>query len=120
MKLRQIGFWGGLLGAAGFVLTDPPSGFPAPAWTAAGIALLMAAWWVTEALPLAATALVPIAALPLLGVLPLERVAVPYANPLIFLANFGDMVLVSMKRFPRLADDTKPPSPIKTSSDIEG
>jgi sodium-dependent dicarboxylate transporter 2/3/5 len=97
LNLRQIGFWGGLLGAAGFVLTDPPSGFPAPAWTAAGIALLMAAWWVTEALPLAATALVPIAALPLLGVLPLERVAAPYANPLIFLFLGGFLIARAME-----------------------
>ena len=55
MNLQRIGFWCGLLGGAAFVLTDPPDGFPAAAWAAVGVALLMAAWWVTEALPLAAT-----------------------------------------------------------------
>lgn len=98
MKLRQAGLWGGFLGAALFVLTDPPDGFPAPAWTTAGVALLMAAWWVTEALPLAATALVPIAALPLLGVLSLERIAPPYANPLIFLFLGGFLIARAMEQ----------------------
>ena len=98
MKLRQAGFWGGFLGAALFVLTDPPDGFPAPAWTTAGVALLMAAWWVTEALPLAATALVPVAVLPLLGVLPLERIAPPYANPLIFLFLGGFLIARAMEQ----------------------
>ncbi|MHA1529147.1 MAG: SLC13 family permease, partial [Alphaproteobacteria bacterium] len=98
MKLRRAGLWGGFLIAALFMLTEPPGGFPAPAWTAAGVALLMAAWWVSEALPLAATALVPIAALPLLGVLALERVAPSYANPLIFLFLGGFMIARAMER----------------------
>ena len=83
MNFQRIGLWSGLAVAALFVLTDPPNGFPAPAWKVAGVALLMAAWWVTEALPLAATALVPIAILPLLGVLPPERIASSYALSLI-------------------------------------
>jgi sodium-dependent dicarboxylate transporter 2/3/5 len=98
VNLQRIGFWCGLLGGAAFVLTDPPNGFPAPAWTAVGVALLMAAWWVSEALPLAATALVPIALMPLLGVLPLEQVAAPYANPLIFLFLGGFLIARAMEQ----------------------
>ena len=98
VTIQRIGFWGGLAGAALFLLTDPPDGVPAPAWVVAGVALLMAAWWVTEALPLAATALVPIAALPLLGVVPLERVASPYANPLIFLFLGGFLIARAMEQ----------------------
>jgi sodium-dependent dicarboxylate transporter 2/3/5 len=98
VELRRIGLWSGFLGAALFVFTDAPEGFPAPAWAVAGVALLMAAWWVTEALPLAATALVPIALLPLFGVLPLERVASPYANPLIFLFLGGFLIARAMEQ----------------------
>jgi sodium-dependent dicarboxylate transporter 2/3/5 len=96
-SLRRAGFWVGLLGAGIFLLTEPPQGFPEPAWRTAGIALLMAAWWVSEALPLAATALVPVAVLPLLGVLPLQRVAAPYADPLIFLFLGGFLIARAME-----------------------
>lgn len=67
------------------LLGPAPPGIPSAAWVTGGVALLMAIWWVTEALPLAVTALVPLALLPLLGAAPLERIAAAYANPLIFL-----------------------------------
>jgi len=98
VRIRRIGLWGGIVVAALFVLTNPPDGLPRSAWIVAGIALLMAAWWVTEALPLAATALVPIAVLPTLGVLPLERIASAYANPLIFLFLGGFMIARAMEQ----------------------
>jgi sodium-dependent dicarboxylate transporter 2/3/5 len=98
VNFQRIGLWSGVAAAALFVLTDPPDGFPVPAWKVAGVALLMAAWWVTEALPLAATALVPIAILPLLGILPLERIASPYANPLIFLFLGGFLIARAMEQ----------------------
>jgi sodium-dependent dicarboxylate transporter 2/3/5 len=98
VNFQRIGLWGGPVIAAMFLLTAPPDGFPAPGWKVAGVALLMAAWWVTEALPLAATALVPIAALPLLGVLPLERIAPSYANPLIFLFLGGFLIARAMEQ----------------------
>jgi sodium-dependent dicarboxylate transporter 2/3/5 len=49
------------------------------------LGVLMAGWWLTEALPLAATALLPLAALPLLNVAPIGTAAAPYAEDLIFL-----------------------------------
>jgi sodium-dependent dicarboxylate transporter 2/3/5 len=52
----------------------------------------MAIWWVTEALPLAATALVPVAVFPLLGVMDVDRTAQAYANPLIFLLSASTRV----------------------------
>ena len=55
-----------LAGLAGFVaccLTAPPPGMTPGAWVVAGTMFLMICWWATEALPFAATALVPLAAL---------------------------------------------------------
>lgn len=45
----------------------------------------MATWWVTEAIPLAATALLPLVLFPLLGVASIDAAAAPYADPVIFL-----------------------------------
>ena len=62
-----------------------PEGMPVTAWLAAGLALTMAAWWLSEALPLAATALLPLAAAPLLGIAGIADIASHYSHPLIIL-----------------------------------
>lgn len=53
----------------------------------------------TEALPLPATALVPIVAFPLLGVLDVEAATAPYANPNIFLFMGGFMIALAMQKW---------------------
>jgi solute carrier family 13 (sodium-dependent dicarboxylate transporter), member 2/3/5 len=63
------------------------------------VATLMAIWWVTEALPLAATALVPIVLFPLTGALDLETTTAPYANSLIFLFLGGFVIALAMQRW---------------------
>lgn len=72
---------------------------PGIAWHVAGIALLMAAWWITEAIPVAATALVPVVAFPLAGVGGIEDATAPYANSLIFLFLGGFMLALGLERW---------------------
>jgi len=59
---------------------------------------LMAVLWVTEAVPIPATALLPLALLPLLGVSPIRQAAVPYADPVIYLFMGGFMLALAMER----------------------
>lgn len=68
-------------------------------WATAAIAVLMAVWWATEALPLAATALLPLVLLPLLGILDVQQAAAPFANPLIFLFLGGFMIAAAVQRW---------------------
>jgi len=63
----------------------------AQCWTAA-TATLCACWWVFEAIPLAATSLVPVVLLPLTGVLSAERAAAAYGDPFILLFLGGFML----------------------------
>lgn len=63
------------------------------------VGILMAVWWITEALPLSATALLPIALFPLLGVVGIEDATAPYANDLIFLFMGGFMIALAMQRW---------------------
>jgi sodium-dependent dicarboxylate transporter 2/3/5 len=65
----------------------------------AAIAVLMATWWVTEALPLAATALLPIVLFPLCGVVPVRQATAPYAHELIFLFLGGFMLAQALERW---------------------
>lgn len=67
--------------------------------TTAAVGVLLAVWWMTEALPLPATALVPIVAFPLLGVLTVEEATAPYANPNIFLFMGGFMIALAMQKW---------------------
>jgi sodium-dependent dicarboxylate transporter 2/3/5 len=91
--------------AAGFLLfvvmlmLPAPAGMSDEAWTVAAVAVLMAAWWVTEALPLAATALVPLILFPLLGVATTREAASPYADPLIFLFLGGFVLGLGLQRW---------------------
>jgi sodium-dependent dicarboxylate transporter 2/3/5 len=65
----------------------------------AAVATLMAVWWLSEALPLPATALLPLALFPLLGIADMGAAAAPYANPVIFLFMGGFILGLAMERW---------------------
>lgn len=65
----------------------------------AAAAVLMAGWWLTEALPLPATSLVPVALFPLIGAGSIKQAAAPYAHKLIFLFMGGFMIAAAMERW---------------------
>jgi len=59
----------------------------------------MATWWATEAVPIAATALLPLVCFPLLGVVNMVDTATPYANKVIYLFLGGFVVAFAMQRW---------------------
>lgn len=63
------------------------------------VAFLMAVWWITEAVPLAVTALLPVALFPLLGIVDGKTVSSMYFNHLIFLYIGGFMMAFAMERW---------------------
>lgn len=63
------------------------------------IAVLMAAWWITEAVPLAVTALIPVVLFPLFGILDGKTVSALYFNHVIFLFIGGFLMAFSMERW---------------------
>lgn len=66
--------------------------------TAAG-AVLMGVWWMTEAIPLAATALVPLVLFPAFQVIDFGKIAAPYASSTIFLFMSGFILALGMQRW---------------------
>jgi sodium-dependent dicarboxylate transporter 2/3/5 len=96
---QRIGLWLGLALFAGMLLATPPEAFPVPAWRTAAVTVLMAVWWSTSAIPLAATALIPLVAFPVLGVIESEDVGAPYASSTIFLILGGFLIGLSMERW---------------------
>ncbi len=67
-------------------------------WVAT-IGALMAVWWMTEALPLSATALLPIVLLPALTATSVEDATLPYANPIVFLFLGGFLIAIAMQKW---------------------
>ena len=57
-----------------------------------GVVLWMLSWWITEVVPIAVTALLPMILLPMLGILDLRATTANYSNPVIYLF-FGGFVL---------------------------
>ena len=63
------------------------------------LAVWMAIWWMTEAVELYATALLPLVALPMTGAAPVREAAAPYAHELIFLFMGGFLIALAMQRW---------------------
>jgi sodium-dependent dicarboxylate transporter 2/3/5 len=61
--------------------------------------LWIAAWWVTEAIPIAATSLLPIVLFPLLGGLDIRTTSAAYGHPLIFLFMGGFIIAAAIERW---------------------
>ena len=85
--------------AMGAYLLVPASDLSGPGRATLAMAVWMAGWWVTEAIPLAATALLPVAFFPLLGVSSIQESTAPYAHKLIFLFLGGFMMAQAMERW---------------------
>ena len=98
MNRQRIGLF---VGVALFCLVAfvPIPGLPEPARLMLAVAILMASWWVSEAIPLAATALLPLVLFPSLGLASAAKTAAPYANHLIFLFMGGFMLAQAMQRW---------------------
>jgi solute carrier family 13 (sodium-dependent dicarboxylate transporter), member 2/3/5 len=104
--------WAGLLlgpVAAAIVLLVLPEAYRAAdgtttpltpaAQVTAATAAWMAVWWLTEAVHVSVTALLPIAVLPILGARTVEEATAPYAHPLIFLFLGGFLLALSMQKW---------------------
>jgi len=92
-----IGIW---LGPLSFFITLLLPIFPdAPTQHMAAIALWMVIWWITEALPLAATALLPVILFPLMGITKGKDITAAYMNSTIFLFLGGFILALAMERW---------------------
>ena len=94
-------WWAIVLGPLLFATTwlaPAPEGFAGLSWPVLGLAAWMACWWALEAVPLTATALLPLAIVPMLGFEAPAELLTEYANPSIFLILGGFLVAVAMER----------------------
>ncbi|GAB5476110.1 MAG: SLC13 family permease [Maribacter sp.] len=98
MKLKTIGLF---LGPIMFVLIR--IFFKSEGLSEAGTATLacatwIALWWITEAIPISATALLPLVLFPLNGVMTIEGTGSSFANKMIFLFLGGFIIAVAIEK----------------------
>jgi sodium-dependent dicarboxylate transporter 2/3/5 len=62
------------------------------------VAIVMAVWWATEALPLAVTSLTPIILLPALDIMPMAQTTGSYTHPVTFLLFGGFVLALAIER----------------------
>ena len=107
-NVKRIGLFGGpLLGLLCYFLLPLNYSTGTGQWiefTQAGRATLglmvwMATWWITEAVDIEVTALLPIATFPLFGIAPLGKVLPPYAADVIFLFMGGFIIGLAIERW---------------------
>jgi sodium-dependent dicarboxylate transporter 2/3/5 len=97
-RRRLAGLAAGPIVAIAALLLPAPETMPIEAWRMVAITLWMVIWWLSEAIPIPATALLPLVLMPLLAVNDISSTASSYANPLIFLFLGGFLLAAAMQR----------------------
>lgn len=93
--LRAAGL---VLAAVVWVALGNTAGLSADGRAVAAVATLMAVWWITEAVPLSVTSLLPIVLFPLVTDLSITQAAAPFASPTIFLFLGGFLIAIAMEK----------------------
>lgn len=96
---KHLGFVTGIIVFLVMIFMPAPEGLPIEGWLTAAVGMLMAIWWITEALPIPVTALLPVVLLPVLDITSISEATTPFANPLIFLFLGGFVIAVAMERW---------------------
>jgi sodium-dependent dicarboxylate transporter 2/3/5 len=96
--MRNWTLWFGPIAAATLGVFVKSQGLSTEAAWTAGVALLCALWWVAQPIPIPVTSLLPIAVLPMVGVLTAEEVGMAYGDPMVLLFLGGFMLSMAMER----------------------
>lgn len=78
---------------------DTPVNMPEKAYDMLCITLWIALWWVTEAVPISVTALLPIVLFPLTGALDLSTTTASYGHKYIFLYMGGFLLAIAIEKW---------------------
>ena len=98
--MNKTKFLGLIIGIVFLMITclfSSPETLNTKAWLTLGVAMLMATWWLTEAIPLPVTGLLPLIFFPILGVSSIKETAQAFSHPIIFLFMGGFIIGLAMQ-----------------------
>lgn len=96
---KRVGFFLGPIAFVLAMLAPTPAGLDPSGQAVAAVTAWVAIWWISEAIPIPATSLLPIVLFPTTGAIPLDETTAPYADPLIFLFMGGFFLAMAMQRW---------------------
>ncbi|MBK8555368.1 MAG: SLC13/DASS family transporter [Lewinellaceae bacterium] len=99
MNRHRLALWAGPAVFAILLLLPAAGGISPEAKAAAAITLWMTIWWITEAVPVSVTALLPLVFFPLTGVASLKTISVEFGNEIIFLFMGGMLFGQAIERW---------------------
>ena len=95
--IHKFGFWFGLFTFTILIFDNFSNSIDFEAWSILSIMILMIIWWFFEVIPIYITALLPLILIPLLTNQNFQDVAIPYANPSIFLFLGGFILAIAIE-----------------------
>ncbi len=98
-RLKPAGLLGGLLFLSLFLFSPAPEGLSTEGWRVLVVALFMAIWWITEAVPIPVTAITPVVAFPLLGLGGVDDAASGFSDSAITLTLGGFILGVALQHW---------------------
>ena len=81
------------------ILFTGPENLPPAATIVAGVTIWMAVWWISEAIPISATALLPIVLFPAFGAMKVGDVTAQYGHHIVFLMLGGFFIAIAMEKW---------------------
>ncbi|MAI91325.1 SLC13 family permease [Ponticaulis sp.] len=96
---QTVGLVLGPVLALAMAICPVPEGLTLPAWHTAALLVLMAVWWATEAIPIPATALLPLIVIPLIGAGTAGEAAGGYSSTIVLLLLGGFVVAMGIERW---------------------
>ncbi|MBF96416.1 MAG: Sodium-dependent dicarboxylate transporter SdcS [Alphaproteobacteria bacterium MarineAlpha9_Bin4] len=96
-NISLLGLSFGVLVFLFFYISSPPEGLNRISWLTAGVTILMTIWWISEAIPIYVTGLIPLILFPLFDLFELKEVATSYAHPLVLLFLGGFIIASAME-----------------------
>ncbi|SDM35377.1 solute carrier family 13 (sodium-dependent dicarboxylate transporter), member 2/3/5 [Halogranum gelatinilyticum] len=97
-RRRRLGLFAGPLAFLVVVAGIVPTTLSSPAVATLAVTAWVAIWWLSEAVPVAVTSLLPVLLLPLVGVEPAGTVTAAYAEPVVFLFLGGFLLALAIER----------------------
>lgn len=97
--LVRAGRWLAPVVLVGLLWCPAPAGLPISAWRLVAVTVTMAVLWFTQAIPVAATSLIPLCLYPLLGIQKADVVSKSYIDSNIWLSLGGFIIALGIERW---------------------
>lgn len=98
-RSKIYGFLLGIFFFTLFNITPVPDPFTAKSWTVLSVVSLMLCWWISEAIPIPVTALLPIVLFPTLDIMPIKQATLSYGHYIVFLFMGGFVIALALEKW---------------------